>query len=434
LKAFVAKHELFEPADRILLAVSGGMDSMCMLHLLRRTGQPCEVVHVNYHLRGADSERDAKLVASYCSRYNVPFHLKDAPIPDQANVQISARELRYAWFETLLRQHHFRAVATAHHLDDTIETFFINLLRGTGIDGLTGIPVRRDGIVRPMLCFDRHTIQAIVKAEKIPFAHDITNDEKYYLRNRIRADLMPVLIDLKPDFRERMRDTITHLEGQAALIRNALQRQVEGLVVCDGEMLSLPLGALQATPAPILVLHHLAGRYGFTVHQCTEALQTEHQAGTQFLSATHVMTVDRDSLLITRQQEVKVRPQTISPGETIILPHGKIMLSELPEGEVWSRDPHEEAFSGDLCRDRLVVRQWKAGDRFHPLGAPGRQKVQDFLTDRKVPRPLKAQVLVLTCGDEIVWLVGHRLDERYKVTPATQRLLRVRWVPAEARG
>ncbi|MDX1478504.1 MAG: tRNA lysidine(34) synthetase TilS, partial [Saprospiraceae bacterium] len=117
LKAFVAKHELFEPADRILLAVSGGMDSMCMLHLLRRTGQPCEVAHVNYHLRGADSERDATLVASYCSRYNVPFHVKDAPIPDQANVQISARELRYAWFETLLRQHHFRAVATAHHLD-----------------------------------------------------------------------------------------------------------------------------------------------------------------------------------------------------------------------------------------------------------------------------------------------------------------------------
>lgn len=435
-KKYIADNGLIAPGDRVLLAVSGGVDSMVMTSLFAEAGFDFGVAHCNFQLRGEESEEDEVSVEKLAARCSVPFYNRRFDTRGEMertgeSMEMAARRLRYDWFAELSRDEHYTSVAIAHHADDSIETFFINLLRGTGLKGLTGISVVNGRVIRPLIFASRKEILEYAMAHKIAFREDSSNRSTKYLRNKIRLGIVPRLREINPKFTDimganikRLTDAQTFISRTIDHIRSIVVTNVEGIDYIDPSKID-PL-----LPVDFVIYELMNTGWGFkgdVIDQLIHSFQN-HSTGKRFYSAEYVASVDRDRIAIAPIEEGDCC-QTDCLIDTAKLYCGNSVLyfEHLDIGTIESLITAENValIDSDKLRFPLHIRRWREGDWFIPLGMNGRKKVSDFLVDSKVSSPEKARQFVLLNGEEIVWIIGRRIDDRYKVDHTTDNVLRV---------
>ena len=435
-KQFVDAQHLIPYGGKVLLAVSGGRDSVCMAHLFHRAAIPFAVAHCNFHLRPGDCDRDQQFVRTLAATLGADFYTTDFDTRDYASrhhlgIEDAARRLRYDYFASLLQRYGFCAVATAHHRDDSIETFFLNLFRGTGIAGLHGIrPLSTinghlpsvDGhlsLIRPMLCFSRADIDDYILRHGLDYVEDVTNSQLDARRNRVRLQLMPLLRELYPSADDIMEANIERFHQAEQVCDYAIatlrQRILHPLssplgLRFDCYDISLLLGLDPQRP----LLYGLLQPYGFSsavVDNILAALP-EARTGARFLSPTYLAAIDRNRLLVT--ERFVPTPPRVAIESVALIP------------QPVAHCPMQEFIDADLVRQPLSVRRWRRGDRFCPFGMSQQRLLSDFLKDCKINVFEKQCVYVLVDADDrIVWVIGLRLDNRFRITSATRSVLRL---------
>jgi tRNA(Ile)-lysidine synthase len=412
----------------LLLAVSGGMDSMVMLHLAHEAGLRCGVAHVNYGLRGTDAVLDARLTEQTAMRFGYPYHLlelseSEAQRLGQRNTQEAARNIRYDWLKWIKQLHHYDHILTAHHADDQAETILHHFLRGSGPKGLAGIAPRSQDFIRPMLGLTRNEIQEWARAHAIPWREDASNATTIYTRNTIRLDILPQLEELTPGLAERLAGLAPVYQETADLVKRHTQQALHNYIVHEGGVISLDLADFNQYPYPRLLLAEWLMPFGFAFNQVDAviALSTS-PSGARVESDSHTLWKDRDRLCLVLRTAAPDTEEAVTP-ETLRCAHFPVICQSIPRSEwMLSTSPDCGQFDQESLQFPLLVRHWREGDRIRPLGMTGTQLVSDILTQRKVPVFMKPSAVVVEMNGEIIWLAGHRIAEQCKVTPATQTI------------
>lgn len=430
VKAYIAKEIGLEPHATVFIALSGGADSTALLLIMKELGYKLHALHCNFHLRGEESNRDQDFVEELCKQNDVPLSVRHFETEAYAkqhgvSIEMAARDLRYGWFKEELEQ--FRiinskfktqnskhktdeetaCIAAAHHRDDQAETLLLNLLRGTGLRGMAGMQPKSDGIIRPLLCLSREEILAYLKSREQSFVTDSTNSERTYLRNRIRLDVIPLLQEINPA-------AVEHLCLAQDNVRDSLPYYIKGIESAFVELgiteESFPLSALNTSCSTLL--HEWLADKGFNGSQEEEMLlAAKSEVGKMWTSKTHKVLRDREALI---QTEIHNSKAKVSP-----------KIQQEIVSCIGETGPNVAYFDADLITKPIEVRLVREGDSFVPFGMKGRKLVSDYLTDIKLNRFEKAETFVATQGEDIIWLVGHRSDNRYRVTDATKRILKL---------
>lgn len=428
---------------RVLVALSGGADSMCLLTALLRLGYKAEAAHCNFHLRGTHSDNDAHFVQRHCQQQNVPLHLTDFDTKHEAelhgeSIEMAARRLRYAWFEEVIQTTGIQILCVAHHLNDNVETTLLNLTRGTGIRGLTGMARHHKHIVRPMLTLTRQEIEDFLKKESIEFVTDHTNTDTRFRRNKIRHEVLPLLRSINPSVDQTIADTMQHLSGTACLaeyavnhLRNVLCKDVDkGIDIDKTTLLSLPF----PTEGRQALLHELLAPYQFSPVLSDIFAGFSKEPGSIFESRDYIATHTAKGLSI-RMKPKHCPPLALPFNDTVLLPNGTLLQTqclartELPE---IPRSADTACLDADKVKESLHCRSIQEGDRFRPFGMRGTKLVSDYLTDRKRSRIEKMATCVVCDGSQIVWLIGERPDDRYAITSNTRNILLIKAKKAES--
>ena len=420
VEKFIDQKSLFERCDKVLVALSGGADSVALLRVLDALGYQCECAHCNFHLRGEESNRDEAFVQQLCQKFDIPLHVTHFDTTDYAHtkrisIEMAARELRYQWFETLRQSIGASVIAVAHHRDDSVETFLLNLIRGTGINGLKGIAPKNGYVVRPLLQESRENILDYLQHLNQEYVTDSTNLQDEYMRNKIRLNLLPLMKELNPSVSESIAATAERL-ADAALIYNK-EREMAIQRVMKGEKV-ISISALLDETAPSSLLFELLHPYGFNSSQIKDIYQSLFgQSGRRFHSSQWEVLRDRDSLILHSfsGEETDHVPPTLTY-ETI----------DITPDFIIPRDKHIACLDADKVTLPLTVRKWQAGDKFTPLGMKGKKNVSDYLTDRKFTLFQKEHQYVACQGDKIVWLIGERIDNAYRIDADSKRAVIVR--------
>ncbi len=430
---YIEQTALFSPEDKILLAISGGVDSMVMASLFHAAGFKFGIAHCNFQLRGEASDADEQLVKKQAREWGVPFHViqfktKEESGKQQKSTELMARELRYQWFAELMQTFDYQFLATGHHLNDSLETLLYNLAKGTGIRGLHGIPVKNDKTIRPLSFASRDKIVSYAIAEKIPFREDASNQSLEHNRNLIRHKVIPPLKEINPSLEHTFSKTLKQLKETEALFLWAVKEQHQKMITEEADVVKVNMVALKSAVAKSTVLFEIIYKYGFNSDHVDQIFRAIDNVGAQFYSKTHHILVGRKELLIKRKkhtQAIWVKIEMLP--DTINLPKGALSATILKELPVNLNQGKAIALV-DLAKVKLpfIVRKWKEGDRFQPLGMKGKsKKVSEYLRDEKLSLFDKEAVLVLESEGEIVWVVGHRSDERFKITKNTKEILRL---------
>lgn len=409
---YIDRYKLFSPGDKILVALSGGADSVALLRLLLALGYTCEAAHCNFHLRGQESERDEMFVRQLCREQQVPLHVIHFDTEKEAkerhiSIEMAARELRYDWFEKTRKECSAATIAVAHHQDDSVETFLLNLIRGTGINGLRGIHPKNGYITRPLLCLDRKQVIDYLKDIGQDYVTDSTNLQDEYTRNKIRLNLLPLMQEINPSVKESILSTAEHLDDAAIIYKKGIDEAKQRIQTPEG----IRISALLLEPSAETVLFEILYPLGFNASQVQDIFRALYgQPGKVFASTGWRVVKDRELLLIEPRQEVvkpilDIRESDYTPDFTI------------------PREKNTACFDADKIHHPLSLRLWKQGDTFVPFGMKGRKKVSDYLTDRKFSLLHKEQQWVLCAGDDIIWLVGERADNRFRIDDATRKIL-----------
>jgi tRNA(Ile)-lysidine synthase len=341
---------------------------------------------------------------------------------------MAARELRYTWFEKLAKVHHFQWIAVAHNRDDSMETFFINLGRGSGISGLTGISAVSGNIIRPLLFASRNEIAEYAEKNVVKFREDSSNSSDKYLRNYIRHQVIPEFEEVFPKFRETLFQTIGKLSDANEIYRFALQGLTSAMVTSAGKLVEISIPLLKAAPAPKTILYELLKNYGFTSAVIDDIFHsTGSISGKKFFSSTHVVVKDRDKLIVSVTQDVETSRYYIEKDISgITFPiELKFEVIDRTSGFSISRDACHAFLDYDKLSFPLILRKWQQGDYFIPLGMKGMKKISDFFVDQKLSLIDKQNTWILTSADQIVWIAGHRIDDRFKLTDSSGRILKV---------
>lgn len=423
VKAYIAKEIGLEPHATVFIALSGGADSTALLLVMKELGYKLHALHCNFHLRREESNRDQIFVEELCKQNDVPLSVRHFETEAYAkqhgvSIEMAARDLRYGWFREELEQFGIQNsqlktdgldafVAVAHHCDDQAETLILNLLRGTGLRGMAGMQPKSDGIIRPLLCLSREEILAYLKSREQSFVTDSTNSERTYLRNRIRLDVIPLLQEINPA-------AVEHLCLAQDNVRDSLPYYIKGVKSAFVELgiteESFPLSALKSSYSTLL--HEWLADKGFNGSQEEEMLlAAKSEVGKMWTSKTHKVLRDREALIQTEIYNSKAK----------VLPK----LRQEMVSCIGETGPNVVYFDADLITKPIEVRLVREGDSFVPFGMKGRKLVSDYLTDVKLNRFEKAETFVATQGEDIIWLVGHRSDNRYRVTDATKRILKL---------
>ncbi len=429
---FINEQRLFSRKDRLLVAVSGGLDSVCLAHICKEGGFSFGIVHVNFDLRGDESRRDEEFVQQLAEKLEVPFYVEKLDAArysseEKVSVQVAARELRYAYFERLLLTENYTRLLTAHHSDDNAETMLMNFLKGTGISGLRGIPAKRGNICRPMLFASREEISIYAKEHSISFCEDSSNLTDKYTRNVIRHDVFPALKKAYPFFMENLRDNVSRFSEIALIYDQTISGKLKKLVVEEKDEIRIPVLAVLNSGFATSLLHELLKKYNFSAPQLHDAkMLLEAETGKQISSSSHRMLRNRNWLIISPRahdlQSVVVIDQGV---EEVKFAGGKLQLRQENNIRV-SNEAFIADVNPDLLEYPLLLRKWKSGDYFYPLGMKHKKKLSRFFIDQKLSLFDKEKVWVLESNKRIVWVVGMRLDDRFKVSPNTKSALRLK--------
>ena len=432
IRDYINSNRLLEDGADVIVGLSGGADSTALLLVLMRLGYRVHAVHCNFHLRGAESDRDEKFVTDLCKSHGVPliicsYDTKAYATEHGISIEMAARELRYSDFERIMKQQGAAAVCIAHHRDDSVETVLLNLIRGTGLKGLTGIKPRNGHLIRPMLCVSRQEIEEWLKEIGQAYITDSTNLETDYTRNKIRLELLPMMRSINPSVDGSIDLTAQHLQQAFAFYAQAIEQACKNVVSTDGDTITISIEKLRHTASIQALLFEILSPLGFNDAQITDiAASLDSQPGTLFRSATHQVIKERDSFTVSPVTCPEFTPITVNiePDTTVALPDGHTLaITTAPAGTPISKDPSVATFDAALIKGPLEVRLWKDGDWFIPFGMKGRKLVSDYLTDCKVSTAERKRQLVVTCGHDIIWLLAHRPDNRFRVTPDTTNQL-----------
>jgi len=438
---YAAGEKLWVPGKPVLLAVSGGIDSVVLATLMKSTGLDCAVAHCNFHLRDKESDGDEVFTQQLADALEMTcfvehFNTYEYAFKEGISIEMAARDLRYKWFRNLLKMHQFQCVVTGHHADDQIETMLLNLSRGTGISGLRGMLPKSGQVARPMLRFYRSEIEAYAVARQLAWREDRSNASIEIRRNRIRHEILPQFEALNPNYRQSMVSTINFLRDAEIIYREAVDEKIAQITTPYQQGIRVSVNELKKLTPPGAWLFELLSPYGFnsaTILSIGAAL--DGISGKQFVSPTHRLVKDRESLLITPRSQAgdeEVWEYFINETETGLKEPFALECSMIPAaGFSLDPNPNVAALDADALQFPLTLRRWSQGDAFIPLGMRNKKKLSDFFTNMKLPIPEKERVWVITSAQEIVWVVGFRIDHRYRVTKHTRRLFVLRMMDAQ---
>lgn len=443
LKKHLQTNYPFLSDKKLLIAVSGGIDSMVLTHLFHKTGYTIGLAHCNFQLRKEESDLDEEFVVNYSKANAIPFFsikfdTDDFAKKNHISTQMAARKLRYDWFYSILKKQQYDFLLTAHHLDDMLETFIINFTRGTGLDGLVGIPQINDKVIRPLLIFQREEILNFALNNNILWREDQTNSTIKYHRNKIRHEVVPILKELNPSLLSSFQNTITNLKNSQEILINHINDVKDQVLVADlnaikeAVILKISIEKLNRLPHPKNYLFELLKNYGFTEWDDVYNI-TSSQSGKMVFSKTHRLINDRDYLLLTENPKLaKIQDNKCSEYriekdvKTISDPIELLFCSvNLDNDSPKKVEENTILVDKDLLKFPLILRKWKKGDYFYPFGMEGKKKVSKFFKDEKYSIPQKENTWFLCSENQIVWVIGKRADNRFRVTGQTTHIIKI---------
>lgn len=417
IERYITEKGLFGKQDKLVVALSGGADSVALLRALLSLGYDCMAAHCNFHLRADESDRDEAFVRKLCDILSVPLEVVHFQTSDYAkekglSIEMAARELRYEWFENIRQKHGASYIAVAHHKDDNVETFLLNLSRGTGINGLKGIMPKNGWIVRPLLEVGRDDILEYLKNIGQDYVTDSTNLEDIYTRNKIRLDIIPLFKQINPSFCDSVCETAIRLSDVAAIYRQAIHSAMERVMVSSD---ALSIEKLLREVSPQAILFEWLSPLGFNSTQIKDIMRSlKSVSGKIFYSNSWTLLRDRDRLLLKNKtvdnEEYKLNVRSFS----------------LESGFEVPKINYIAYIDADKLCGELKLRKWKSGDRFVPFGMKGFKKIRDYLRDRKLSLFEKENVMVVTSGEEIVWVVNERTDNRFRIDSNTKTVVELK--------
>jgi tRNA(Ile)-lysidine synthase len=430
-QAYIKANDLVRLSDKILLAVSGGVDSVCMAHLFHQAGYTFDIAHCNFKLRGSESDKDQDFVNRLSKKYSCRFYLKvfDTLAYSQTNnlsIQMAARELRYEWFKELATQNNFSYVAVGHNRNDIVETMLINLIRGTGLKGLRGIMPKREHIIRPLLFASRTEIMNYAREENIRYREDSSNEETKYQRNLIRKKVLPILEQINPKYLETMIEEGEIFQSVDTLYRNEIEN-IRRIITIPGAGIIYSIPKMVSVRLSAPVLYDLISCYGFTYTDSKNLLKVlTSEPGKRFISDRYELLKDRKTIVIEERNKQKGKHEYFIEKNTLeFLEPVTLKISKYPNDKHF-RIPissKKAVLDYDKLQFPLKLRHWKKGDFFFPLGLTGRKKLSDFFIDHKISRLEKERIWLLISGNDIIWVIDHQIDDRYKITPDTQNII-----------
>lgn len=432
IRTYIYKYRLLNESEPVIVGLSGGADSVALLNILIRLGYTCIAAHCNFHLRGEESGRDARFSEQIAEQNNIPFEKIDFNTSQYAgdnklSVEMAARELRYRWFEEIRLKHNSQAIAVAHHRDDSMETFLLNVIRGTGIHGLTGIHPKNGMVVRPLLCLSKEDILNWLEERQLPYIIDSTNLSDEYTRNYIRLNLLPVMERINPSVKETMARTVNYLSEAEVIYNSVIEQARINAFICPSD---ISIKTLLSYPSPSTVLYELLKPYNFTPAVSDSVfLSLEGESGKEFYSSSHRLIKDRDTLQITSLtcKEAEGDTYYFTPGvEDGQLPVEFHCESIAAFGLQIEKDKSIAYFDADKLQYPLLLRRWRDGDWFIPFGMTGKKKISDYFSDNKFSLLRKENTWILCNGEDIIWIVGERADNRYRVSGLTKKVLAIK--------
>lgn len=459
VQSFIEEHRLLNAKDKVLVGFSGGADSLALLDVLLSLGYDCVAVHMNFQLRGEEALRDEAFVVDFCREHSVPLYVERVDTKAYAksnsvSIEMAARELRYDYFHKMLSETGAAKIAVGHHSDDSIETFFINLLRGSGIRGLKGISPLQGKVIRPLLCTNRQEILSWLKHKKLSYVTDSSNEETCYRRNKIRHQVLPLLESIEPSAVEAILRSMQHLAAPAALYEQTVAEAMSRLKLktsfrdeqysyveeveagptdkkrpaavaeaASEQYISLSISALEQEPLAADILYEWLSTYGFNFRSIEQIWEgRKGQSGRLYFSDTHRLLIDRGRFLLGRIKAGDDVVYELKEGVSSWTEPVKLKLSVLEAGAAFSRSASCACLDADKLQFPLLLRRPLPGDSFIPLGMQGRKLLSDYFCDRKKNLFQKESSWLLLSGEDIVWVLGERIDHRYRVTDSTKRI------------
>jgi tRNA(Ile)-lysidine synthase len=438
LLEYVKTHDLFHKGDKLILAISGGVDSVVLADLLHSSYYSFSLAHCNFNLRPDEVEQERQLVERLAQRYKCPLHIRELDttayaLEQKISIQLAARELRYSWFNQLLKETNSRYLLTAHHADDNIETLLMNFFKGTGIRGLRGILPKQGAIVRPLLFASKYDIEQYAKEHRLEYAVDSSNSSDKYSRNYFRHNLIPVVRNKFPSAEENLLNNIERFRDIEVLFKETINAYKKLLMEDRGGELQIPVLKLKKLPAFKTILFEIAYDFGYTSSQLNLLVKLlDGETGKYVDSPTHRILKNRNWIIISKKIDDDIRHIVVEEGDVeVAFADGEIHIKRLPADRYRIEpDPKIAAVDGSLIKFPLILRKWKQGDYFYPLGLAKKKKLSRFFIDQKLSKNDKERVWVVEMDKKIVWVVGIRIDDRFKIKTATREVLRLRLVEA----
>jgi tRNA(Ile)-lysidine synthase len=434
-KDFIRLHALFTPSAKLLLAVSGGKDSVLMVHLFQLAGYNFAIAHCNFNLRGAESKRDEEFVRNLAISVNVPFHVthfdtEAYSASHKISTQMAARHLRYDWFEEIRQNGNFNFTVLAHHQNDVVETVLLNITRGTGIAGLHGILPKKGMLVRPLLFLTRQEIDTLVAFHKIDYVEDSSNLKDTYARNKLRLNVIPQLKLINKNLEQTFQQNVRRFAETEMVLQLEVERLRSKVVKLNTDKgfsftANIPIEAVKSLFPQRLMLYELLHIYGFTEPVVDDIIRDlNHQSGTSFYSGTHRLTINRSDLMVTLIADQPLNLKQINGDESLVDFNQHQLLIKTSTSNEYGQNSNIAYVDAELLVYPLTIRTRVEGDRFIPLGMQTFKKLSNFYIDQKVPLPEKDQIPLLINGNgDLIWVAGRRQDNRYKVKSTTKKVV-----------
>lgn len=433
VRQFIDSNQLLIDNDRILVGVSGGADSVVLLHILLKLGFECVVAHCNFHLRGEESMRDELFVEKLAEKYKLIYKKTDFDTvrfakSNKISIEMAAREMRYAWFKKLAPENKCQTIATAHHTDDSIETLLLNMIRGTGLKGLTGIEPRNGDIVRPVLCCTRSEIEQYAQKNKLEYITDSTNLANEYSRNKIRNLILPMMADINPSVKQSLAENISRFRGSWKIYSEKIA-EIEAHITFNKENQTfVDIDKLKLQSDPKTVLFEILQKYQFNSDVISNIFEgLDKSSGKRYYSDTHRLLKDREHLIVDEIEPNNTLEFSIDESTKSISIPINLSLNKKARNEdfIISKKSDKIHIDADKIKFPLTLRKWKKGDSFHPFGMKESKKLSDFFINEKINRNQKENIWLLVSDNKIVWIIGLRMDERFRITEKTKNILEI---------